>query len=52
MVFTLYKYRISEDKGRTWTEQWLTETEAREEIEIYGHLCERVDSTSFNKIFA
>lgn len=52
MVWTMFKYRVSADEGETWTEQWLTETEAREEVERYGYLCERVDSTSFKKVFA
>lgn len=52
MVFTLYKYRVSADGGHTWTVQWLTEAEAQEEIDLYGHLCERADNWSFKKIYA
>lgn len=52
MVFTLYKYRVSADGGQTWTEQFLTEDEAQEEIERYGYLCERADNWSFKEIYA
>lgn len=40
MAFLWHKYRISADGGRTWTEQWLTEDEARDEIKS-GRLCIR-----------
>jgi len=33
-------YRISADGGNTWTEQWLTEEEAKEEEKKY--ICERI----------
>lgn len=32
-------YRISADDGNTWTEQWLTEKEAKEETDA-GRLCQ------------
>ena len=51
MVFVQYKYRVSEDNGKTWTERWLTEDEAEEVINLDGHLCERADHWSFKKIF-
>lgn len=35
-------YHISADGGKTWTKQLLTEEEAVEESEKYGHLCELV----------
>ena len=52
MVFTLFKYRVSADGGLSWSEQWLTEAEAKEEITLFGHLCERMDNFSFQKIYA
>ena len=31
MNYILHKYSISADAGLTWTQQWLTEAEAKEE---------------------
>lgn len=31
-------YDISADGGKTYTAQWLTEDEARDEKEMYGHI--------------
>lgn len=36
----MHLYRISADGGNTWTEQWMTEEEAREEEKNY--ICERI----------
>jgi len=42
MMWTLYQYCVSADGGKTWTIQWLTSDEAREEAEKYGHICENL----------
>ena len=39
-----FEYRISADGGKSWTVQYLTESEAKEHIEKYSWLCERTDS--------
>ena len=36
-MFKLYLYRISADNRKTWTEQWMTENEAKE-VEREGYI--------------
>lgn len=37
-IITLCLYDISADGGNSWSTQWLTETEATNEKEMYGHI--------------
>lgn len=44
----LYKYKISADGGKTWTEQWLSETEAKKE-QSAGLIVQQLDPRLFYK---
>lgn len=35
-------YKVSADGGQSWTEQWFTAQEAKESVEVYGHICELI----------
>ena len=49
-MWEMHLYRISRDGGVTWTEQWLTDNEAKEEGK--EHLCERANAYSVKRIYA
>ena len=47
-MFKLYLYRMSADNGNTWTEQWMTENEAKE-VKREGYIVIACDSRLFYK---
>lgn len=51
MAYELKLYSVSADGGETWTEQWLTATEAKEQIIKYGFLCKQANWHSVKYIY-